>query len=581
MAPGAIGFAGCHHRSRSIPAQAADSDVIPGYRVAVFDEGLHAAAGHQPAASPVGFAIGQVRRGCTTFTFPDALDAPFVLQFALRQCPSADDRSGRLRSKPALAPAAHRWRSSSIPCRRTFPSACPQFVGDGLHPDSDSGVAGPNNQATLSDRVTNDTTPTFWGRAEANAIVRAYLDVNEDGLVDDGDVFIGMTVAVPLDGSNQFPGGYWQLTSVVDMNDPAASNLVGGLVSLPLDGLRRILVTAEDVAGNVSAPQSLDIFIDTQGPQITAVRVPMVIRRKTLATITWSATITGIGSRTRIGTRRMEPNGSPPVAATGFPRVDGGQPNRRWSPTVRRSSPAATARRAVRGSLYGRFPGRDRCLGCGQRVRRYQRQLHPRSHRQGRRFHQPGHHLHVRSGQRQHLRGQFFADPGDPANQADGFHKLAAYGRYGGTNRWLIDTDNNGVPNLNLPDGLSIDGLPLAGRFWDGVVRNGIDIDPNSDQVGVKKGTTWYLDTNANLIIDAGDVVLAGNMPGMPIVGDFDGDGIDDLGSWVDDVFYIDLSSCCTGVPESEFVPSEHQRFWDVKFDFGFTGSASAICRGL
>jgi large repetitive protein len=173
------------------------------------------------------------------------------------------------------------------------------------------------------------------------------------------------------------------------------------------------------------------------------------------------------------------------------------------------------------------------------------------------------------------LAGNFVlpAAPFDPPNLADGFHKLAAYGRFGGTNRWLIDTDNSGVPELELPDGLSIDGLPLAGRFWDGVVRDNIDIDPDSDQVGVKRGTTWYLDTNANLIIDAGDVVLAGNMPGMPVVGDFDGDGIDDLGSWVDDVFYIDLSSVLTAGPVNpDSYDPNINGYWDVRFDFGFTG---------
>jgi hypothetical protein len=173
------------------------------------------------------------------------------------------------------------------------------------------------------------------------------------------------------------------------------------------------------------------------------------------------------------------------------------------------------------------------------------------------------------------LAGNFVlpAAPFAAPNLADGFHKLAAYGRYAGTNRWLIDTDNTGVPNLNLPDGLSIDGLPLAGRFWDRVVRNNINIDPDSDQVGVKKGTTWYLDTNANLIIDAGDAVLTGNMPGMPFAGDFDGDGIEDLGSWVDDMFYIDLSSVRTnGAVNPKSYHPNINGFWDVRFAFGFTG---------
>ncbi len=35
----------------------------------------------------------------------------------------------------------------------------------------------------------------------------------------------------------------------------------------------------------------------------------------------------------------------------------------------------------------------------------------------------------------------------DPAATADGFDKLAAYGRVGGSFRWLVDTDNNGTAN--------------------------------------------------------------------------------------------------------------------------------------
>merc|ERR1711964_128359 len=74
------------------------------------------------------------------------------------------------------------------------------------------------------------------------------------------------------------PNGQWQLTSTVDMNDPEARNLGGGVTSLAYDGLRRVLITAEDVAGNINfvdndAQQILDIFIDTQGPQILGVDV--------------------------------------------------------------------------------------------------------------------------------------------------------------------------------------------------------------------------------------------------------------------------------------------------------------------
>ena len=114
---------------------------------------------------------------------------------------------------------------------------------------------------TNTDDVTNDTTPTFWGVAEANSIIRVYDDVNGNPA---DYVLLGTTVAVPDDGTNVFPGGQWNLTSTVDLNNPAY---------FPHDGVRHLLVTAEDLAGNVSAPDALTIFIDTQGPQISNVQI--------------------------------------------------------------------------------------------------------------------------------------------------------------------------------------------------------------------------------------------------------------------------------------------------------------------
>lgn len=146
---------------------------------------------------------------------------------------------------------------------------------DGLAASSDTGVT--TMPATYADRITSDTTPTLWGRAEANSIVRVFLDRDYDGIIDlTTDTFLGQTVAVPYDGNDAYPNGYWELTSALDLNQ---------ILGLPKDGLRRLLVTAEDVAGN-PAPMfdaqeqqflvpgdELQIFIDTQGPQITGVTV--------------------------------------------------------------------------------------------------------------------------------------------------------------------------------------------------------------------------------------------------------------------------------------------------------------------
>src|SRR5690606_10962156 len=61
---------------------------------------------------------------------------------------------------------------------------------DGLAPPTDTGVT--TMPMTYADRVTSDTTPKFWGRAEANTIIRVYVDSNANGIIDLAtDVFIG------------------------------------------------------------------------------------------------------------------------------------------------------------------------------------------------------------------------------------------------------------------------------------------------------------------------------------------------------------------------------------------------------
>ena len=110
----------------------------------------------------------------------------------------------------------------------------------------------------------------------------------------------------------------------------------------------------------------------------------------------------------------------------------------------------------------------------------------------------------------------------DAADTADGFAKLAAYGRVAGAYRWLVDTDNNGVPNLIVTEPAG-NGLPVAGNF-DRLESNG---DANGDEVGLKTGNTWRFDTDHDFTVDA---TLVSDLAGYPIVGDFDGDGIDDLG---------------------------------------------------
>ncbi len=117
---------------------------------------------------------------------------------------------------------------------------------------------------------------------------------------------------------------------------------------------------------------------------------------------------------------------------------------------------------------------------------------------------------------------------------ADGFDKLAVYGRVDGVWRWLVNTDNDGVPNVQTTEPLNINGMPVAGDF-DGDAANG-------DEVGVFTGSTWYFDTNHDFQLNSASALTTA-MKGYAVVGDFDNDGFDDLATYTDDVFSIDLAN--------------------------------------
>lgn len=106
------------------------------------------------------------------------------------------------------------------------------------------------------------TTPTMYGSAEANAIIRLFVDRTNNGFTAD-DILLGQTVARPLDGTNQALGE-WDITATTSLNSPDIVAAIGK------DGVRNLFITAEDVAGNVSTPVSLSIMLDTTPAIITA-----------------------------------------------------------------------------------------------------------------------------------------------------------------------------------------------------------------------------------------------------------------------------------------------------------------------
>ncbi|MBN2217139.1 MAG: hypothetical protein JW719_07165 [Pirellulales bacterium] len=578
----------------------------PGYRVAVFVEGTPQQPGQLPQQL-VGYAR-QIADGVYEFDFDtDTLDPNFVLNngthFISAKVEIIDP------ANPTQTGLGQRSASLEIVVDVLAPPAyfgLPGNAEDGLHPDSDSGVANEADaEDTLDDRVTNDETPTLYGQAEANSYIRVYVDVDNDGVVDSTDWLIAQTVALPNDGTNQFPEGYWQATSYVNMNDPqllaalAAANVIPDQADgyYPLDGLRPLLVTAEDPSGNVSAPRQLDIFIDTQGPRITDVDVnyqgnlfdlfdhkpsengptplvdALVISVSDLPPRTnadsnflyealWESIAEEPGHYLLVG----DANGVIPIDYVDFvsdPVVNGQPatgtivlhftnplPDDRFTLTISDDlvDPAGNAldgeNNAVEPQEPPEFPTGDGNPG-GDFVARFTVDSRPE--------------IGTWAAGSVYIdtNGNFYFDPEnvDYTNRdivytlgfttddvfagnfvyeddavADGFDKLAVYGRVGGVFRWLIDFDNDGVPDLNQPEA-HINGLPVAGNF-DGDLTNG-------DEVGLFTGTTWWLDTNHDFHVET---AITTAITGYPIVGDFDGDGLDDLATYRDDKFFFDLA---------------------------------------
>ena len=85
---------------------------------------------------------------------------------------------------------------------------------------------------------------------------------------------------------------------------------------------------------------------------------------------------------------------------------------------------------------------------------------------------------------------------------------------------WYLDVDGNGrwsEHDVKVNFGRAGD-VPVVGDF------NGDGID----NLGVYRNGTWHLDTDGNLRLDAHDKVFElGGPHHRPVVGDFNGDGID------------------------------------------------------
>jgi hypothetical protein len=130
------------------------------------------------------------------------------------------------------------------------------------------------------------------------------------------------------------------------------------------------------------------------------------------------------------------------------------------------------------------------------------------------------------------------------AASASGFDKLGAYGTQGQGQawHWRLDFDHDGVIDYDVVSGGPGGGDPVAGDF---------SAAHPGEEIGLFNAGKWYLDSGGdNNIGGPGDTLLQGNMKGQPLVGDFDGDGLDDLATWdagnsgaqFDGVFQFDLA---------------------------------------
>lgn len=595
-----------------------------GYAIAIFDEGASPNGSGTAPQTPIGYAT-QISPGVYEFTPTVAL------------AEGSHFLSARVEIRGSDTPQQVAFGARSSLLEIVVDTVAPpvdfglyNVVGDGLIADSDSGVIG--------DQTTNDTTPSFFGRAEANAIIRMFVDLNGNSTLDATDLQIGQTVALPFDGTNQFPNGQWEITSLYDLNQ----------IGLPPDGLRTLFVTAEDVAGNVgpgAGAVELEILIDTVGPQIIDVDIntfnnplipandnpydlfdpkgdprpnpdgPTPLVESLVVTIRdLPATPLGFLDNHFIEALIENPghytvtgdyNGNIPIAEIIFtfdgdistPAIDpitagavqGGYieivfvtplPDDRFTLNISDAITDAAgnaldgesnadephepiAPTTIRG--VDGVPSGDNISG-GEFVARFNVDTRPEVgtwaagsvwvDNNGNESFDPNNPdfsnrdiAYVIGFTTDEIFAGNFANVG---GVTDGFDKLAAYGRVNGQYRWLVDTDNDGVPNIIQNDPLNISGYPAAGNF------NGDTTD--GDEVAVFDGTRWHLDTNGDYQLDT---TLAGNtMRGLPVVGDFDGDGIDDLGTWTNDTFFLDLST--VGGITGNF---------DTQFTYGFIGA--------
>lgn len=501
------------------------------------------------------------------------------------------------------------------------------FLGDGdLHPDSDTGIAGFSD--TVVDRITSDTLPSFFGTAEANSLVTVLIDGRPAGTtvalpLDGNDAFQppnapytgvqgnwridavleddGGLASVLADGEHsavftfEDPAGNrvstGPLTFFVDTEAPVVENVVFGQVSrgrdpVTMDGTTSVFRSKPSLGPDPLIHSLVIEFSD--GPERTpaflydAVFQALALEEgnyRIVGDATGEVTITEVNgvfenaagerSLARIELVFARPLPDDRFTLTISDRLSDAAGNSldgesgASAPFLGNDSPTPTPPQLPSGDgepggvFVGRFTIDSRAeIGTWAGGSIW-------VDTNGNGSFDPDNIDYVNRDIIYALGittddifvGNFVADA---AGTADGFDKIAAYGFVNGGFRWLIDVNNDGVVRPADGDIVAhggVNGLPIAGNF-DGNATNG-------DEIGLFTGTEWHLDTNHDFILDT---VIPTAMRGLPFAGDFNGDGVEDLGTWADDFFQIEFGN--GAAPPA----ARYNGVADAGFRFGFIG---------
>ena len=469
----------------------------------------------------------------------------------------------------------------------TTPPSAPTM---NLDPGMDTGID--SSPATYNDRITRISTPAFVGRSDPDTTVVLFADAGDisNGVIDGSDTFIGQANAVPGGVTGSFPSGTYRVVPVVN-----SAVVVGGSGN----GRRQIGAIAVDLAGNASEPSFLNIVIDRSPPVVTDIRLDeengSVLGGKLTSSptppvrslfIEYTGGPDGVspqapaidpGLATNVGSYRLVGDHTGDIqidritVVTESPRsvvvqlefsaplpddrytleiadvVSDAAGNRLDGESAARSpADSAAALPSGNGLPGGNFIGRFTIDSRPEIGTVSQGGIYLDINGNG--IFDPQAGSDVTNRDFVHRFGQLtdavfagdFASPGADGvlgtsdDVSDGFDKLAAFGLYQGKYSFIVDYSNDGVPDFaSVVVGIG-NAIPIAGDFAPSHA---------GDEIGLFDGNTWYLDMNGDFKLDPRNEALPFERSGVPLVGDFNGDGRVDLGVFANDVntFYFDI----------------------------------------